>query len=111
MGYYSKVKICSKRENIERLKVDMILSGYTDLISALNYDEVLSDGTEVIGWDWIKWYNTFDEINAVEEEVYSWDDYEFARVGEDRTDIEYESNFNWDERDSHLDIITDIDVC
>lgn len=112
MGYYSKVRICSKRENIEKLKADMIAKGYDYMFkpNELSYDEVLSDGTEAIGWDWVKWYDTFDEVSAIENEVYSWDDYEFARIGEDRTDIEYESNFNWDERDSHLDIITDIDV-
>jgi len=108
MGYYSKVRICSKKENIKELQKELLNRDYS--LAKFDEEVELNDGTMVIGWDWIKWYPEYEEVTFVTDTMYSWKDYEFARTGEDRQDIEYESNYDYDERDGHLDIITEIDI-
>ncbi len=107
MGYRSKVRICTKKESMERLEKEL---KEKDLFIPYDFEQLNEDGTKIVGWDWIKWYPEYDDISFIEHFIYDLDDYEFARVGEDIEDVEYNSDFDYNERDSHLSIITDIDT-
>ena len=107
MGYYSKVRICSKKENLERLEKEL---KEKDLFIPYDFEQLNDDGTKIIGWDSVKLYHEFDDVSFIEQFIYDLDDYEFARVGESTEDTEYDSDFDCNERDNHLDIIADIDI-
>jgi hypothetical protein len=107
MGYRSKVRICSKKENIERLEKEL---REKDLFISFDFEQLNEDGTKIIGWDWVKWYPEYDDVSFIEDFIYNLDDCEFVRIGEETGDIEEHYEFDYNERDGHLGTITDIDV-
>lgn len=89
MGYRSEVRICLLKENFEELKERCSNLEYS-LIDTMDFENK-DNKTVVFGWDWIKWYNEFDEIAAIENYLFNLADdvpYSFVRIGEDRDDIE-----------------------
>ena len=100
MGYRSDVRIAvSKKGYKEMLKYIEEFAKRKDLdkddvIDLLNCTDISCENKyqKYFGWDWIKWYDGYPQIDAitealsyVEEKGYS---YKFSRIGEDFTDIE-----------------------
>lgn len=100
MGYRSQVRIAISKKGYKEMCNYLV-----DYAKRIGFNkeailEILKD-TDInlenkyqkyFGWDWIKWYDGYPQIDAitealsyVEEKGYS---YKFSRIGEDFTDIE-----------------------
>lgn len=95
MGYYSEVAIKCEEEAYKRFK-----GAFTEYFQP---DEILKSGNlYVIHWNYVKWYEDFDEIEEIRKAMDELDDegvdtrdglgYSFMRIGEDLTDIETRLN-------------------
>jgi hypothetical protein len=97
MGYRSEVAIKCQPNAFEKL-----MSVCEETL--MKPDSIIEDGDcRILYWDWIKWYNTFDEIIAIEKCMQWLDEnhdpdsddglgYHFIRLGEDGSDIDDETN-------------------
>jgi len=113
MGYRSQVRICMKKASFEELKQEL-MGEYDYLIEHLDeYTETTGvpysgDKTEkivVFGWDWIKWYESYEDIQVISKFLDKLsdrdEDYSFIRIGEDVDDTEICGNCN----EGYCDII------
>jgi hypothetical protein len=113
MGYRSQVRICMKKASFEELKQEL-MGEYAYLIEHLDeYTETTGnyycgDKTEevvVFGWDWIKWYEGYEDIQVINSFLDKLsdrdEDYSFIRIGEYIDDTEIYSNSN----EGYCDII------
>tara|TARA_Y100000310_G_C20583430_1_gene764151 strand:+ start:784 stop:1134 length:351 start_codon:yes stop_codon:yes gene_type:complete len=61
-----------------------------------DYEEV---GSMLFNWSWLKWYDSFDDVKAIEDFMDNCDTedledhYRFVRLGEDSGDIEERGQF------------------
>lgn len=115
MGYRSEVAIKCEEKAYERFREVFIKE---DLF--INPDKILYDKENqeyYIYWDWIKWYEDYEGVNAIikvmealdEEHNYCLSDelgYKFIRLGEDDDDVETRAN-DWS---LELWIIRKIDI-
>ena len=108
MGYRSEVRIATTpkgwqmiQENYPRfLKPRTEKSSFNEeeLFDLLDWmDHFKSDDTGVyFGWDNIKWYSSFPEINAMVDTLNFLEDkeipYQLVRLGEDYADIYYDDH-------------------
>ena len=114
MGYRSQVRSCIYRENVELLDAfiegrklidDPLFSGENWFNDSLEYHEKIYKNMEgeitqtikifaLHGDDW-KWYDEYEYVKAwhklLEDAEVAGLNYEFARVGEEDGDIQYES--------------------
>lgn len=116
MGYRSDVRISTTKEGYEILKTKCAsLNLDYNLMEEGHY---LIDKTEddniAFGWEWIKWYDSYPEIQAINNCLNELEEkgipYIFARIGESVDDCEeiysgdvndllyltIERNFNYD---------------
>lgn len=60
-------------------------------------------GSMLFNWTWLKWYNSYKEIQAIEDFMSQCDDedlddhYRFVRLGEEPGDWIERGDFAWDE--------------
>ena len=99
MGYRSEVAIKCEENAFEMFK---------EVCRKVNYlpDKIYKEGNEyILYWDWTKWYEDFDWIQAIISVMDRLDKlndsksdkdtgygYKFLRLGEDDTDIETREN-------------------
>lgn len=110
MGYRSEVRICLLEENFEELK-NICSNLKYNLMDDIDFKS-RDDESVVFGWDWVKWYEEFDEVAAIKNYLLNLDDdvpYSFVRIGEERDDIETHENF-CDGECARIRPITYIDV-
>ena len=102
MGYRSEVAIKCKEKAF-----DMLIDTCKE--TGLMPDTVYKDCDDfLLYWDWIKWYNDYNDVAAIEntldklDELHDHDDdqetgygYKFMRIGEDDGDVETREN-DWD---------------
>ena len=97
MGYRSEVAIKCEEKAFEMLRETY---KRVDLVP----DKVYKDGDcFILYWDWIKWYEDYDDISAIEEVMSKLDrlndttgyGYRFMRLGENDDDVEIRQN-NYD---------------
>ena len=97
MGYRSEVAI-----KCEELAFEKFREVYKRVQFAP--DKVYKDGEYfILYWDWIKWYETYDDISAIEGVMSKLDllddttgyGYRFMRLGENDDDVETRQN-NYD---------------
>ena len=102
MGYRSEVAIKCEEKAFEMLKE-------TYKRVDLPPDKLYKDGEHfILYWDWIKWYDSYEDVGAIESVMDELDElqdpnnhddtgygYRFMRLGEDDTDIETRQN-SWD---------------
>ena len=97
MGYRSEVAIKCEEKAYEMLRETC---NQVRLIPDAIYKD---EEYFIFYWDWIKWYDTYYEIIAIENTMSKLDDlgnepgygYRFMRLGEDDTDVETRQN-NYD---------------
>ena len=84
MGYYSDVRVSTTQEGFEFLKK------YTthDLFGGYGYVEEVNDADGVVfGWNAVKWYSGFEEVDEFRNLLFVMDDkgipWEYLEVGED----------------------------
>ena len=106
MGYRSDIRICGRKEDIKRLEED--LQDLYPYMTKFDCDQETKDGCRIIGWDSVKWYTEYEDVNAIMNFLYDCDEIEFVRTGEDYEDIEC-----WDSvknRDRHIYPCTYIEI-
>ena len=96
MSYRSEVAIAMRKEDYELLKkFDESNQDLLDLLKVATIREK-EDATSLY-WDWLKWYDSFSEVQAIEEFLGKLSDedkpYKFIRIGEEWDDIEREENW------------------
>tara|TARA_Y100000590_G_scaffold456886_1_gene608359 strand:+ start:34 stop:384 length:351 start_codon:yes stop_codon:yes gene_type:complete len=63
-----------------------------------DYEEV---GSMLFNWSWLKWYDSYEDIRAIEDFMSQCDDedldghYRFVRMGEEAQDVEERGDFAW----------------
>ena len=104
MGYRSEVAIRCEAKAYERFK-----NVFSKKELYVTPDKILHDDEYddyIIYWDWIKWYEAYDGIAAIEDVMTQLDEeheydsedklgYRFMRLGENDNDIETREN-NYD---------------
>lgn len=99
MGYRSEVAI-----KCEEKAFEMFRETYKRV--ELMPDKVYKDGDYfILYWDWIKWYDSYEDVGAIESVMDELDElqdpnreektgygYRFMRLGEEDTDIETREN-------------------
>ena len=112
MGYYSQVAIAMRKEEFNTLKNECEPNNH-DLETLLRLANVKEHSDFVtLEWNWIKWYDTFPEIRAINEFLWNLDadiPYKFIRIGEDFEDTVMLGNYG--SREKYGDVVDKIDEC
>ena len=114
MGYRSEVVLVVGKEVMPQFMVTMAKSTearsmcWGDAERVMNYDE---EGAILFRWDYIKWYDSYEHIRAIEdfmdwcdcEEIEvegtahgAMDFFRFVRIGEEVEDTEVRGHGFWD---------------
>lgn len=111
MGYSSEVAIKCEEKAYELFK-----QVFTEEELYIKPDKIYKDGDDyILYWKWIKWYEDYEGVNAIENVMFDLDDcgnkdggygYKFIRLGEDDMDIETSEN----DVDIELWIVRKIDI-
>ena len=117
MGYRSEVVLVVGKEVMPQFMVTMAKSPEARALcfaEATRHEDYEEKGNMLFAWDCIKWYDSYEEIRAIEdfldwcdsEDVPSQDAkgervdgdecYRFVRVGEELEDIEERGSGFWD---------------
>lgn len=124
MGYRSQVAIAIREEDYELIKEEKKENkDFIELLEMGSEDcSYRKNGIIVLTWNDIKWYDSFSEIEDMEDFMYKLDDkeapYKFIRIGEDYEDIEIKNNWGNEEKygddcvkvDSAISLYRDIDI-
>ena len=103
MGYRSDIRIVIKKKDYPKFSkyVEDYIAEKQAQYNLMEHIDVKEEGTQTIyiGWDYLKWYEGFPEVQAVHEALNKFRDeglsFTFARIGEDYGDYE-EDNNNYD---------------
>lgn len=93
MGYRSEVTLALKPAAVALFSTLRTRNGFASLLDEADVGEH-NDGTESYSWSSIKWYDSYEEISAINrlmdrmDENGMEDEYRFVRVGEDDSDID-----------------------
>lgn len=114
MGYRSDVRIITSKKGFEKLsdfvkkyleKIDKDLNEH-NLLKALDI-ETIGKGQCYFGWNYLKWYDGYPEVDAINEGLdylgeneYS---YRFMEIGEDYDDVEHKYNDGEKDKDIILE--------
>lgn len=96
MGYRSQVALAMKNETFKEMIQNMDDEAAPELLTAV--EKSFAGGWTMLRWDWVKWYDSFPEVAAVEAFMNNLDssdrdaEYAFVRVGEEWDDTEERGN-------------------
>ena len=117
MGYRSEVVLVVGKEVMPQFMVTMAKSPEARALcfaEATRHEDYEEKGNMLFAWDGIKWYDSFEEIRAIEDfldwcdveevphpvdddETIAGDEcYRFVRIGEEVEDIEERGSGFWD---------------
>ena len=113
MGFRSDVYICMKVENFEELKKRLLADEDGKyLVQTISEERNFEDGTILFSFIDVKWYNSFKEVQIVENYLVELDDndieYKEVIINEDNT-IETKENYIEGLCD-HMSPYADIDI-
>ena len=103
MGYRSDIRIVMKKKDYPKFSkyVEDYIAEKQAQYNLMEHIDVKEEGTQTIyiGWNYLKWYEEYPEVQAVHEALDKFRDeglsFAFARIGEDYGDYE-EDNNNYD---------------
>lgn len=112
MGYRSDVRIITSKKGFNELNKYV-----KDYLSKLDFDEynlldnlgfkAENDYSVYFGWNWVKWYSSYESVDAVESGLQHLKDkdmsFRFARIGESYDDYEEDSYESENEEEQDLD--------
>ena len=112
MGYRSDVRIITSKKGFNELNKYV-----KDYLSKLDHDEynlldnlkfkAENDYSVYFGWNWVKWYSSYESVDAVESGLQYLKDkdmsFRFARIGESYDDYEEDSYESENEDEQDLD--------
>lgn len=102
MGYRSDVRIVMKKKDYPKFNkyVEDYIAEKQAHYDLMKHIDVKEEGTQTIyiGWNYLKWYEEYPEVQAVHEALNKFRDeglsFTFARMGEDYADYEEDYNNN-----------------
>lgn len=102
MGYRSNVRIVMKKKDYPKFNkyVEDYIAEKQAHYDLMKHIDVKEEGTQTIyiGWNYLKWYEEYPEVQAVHEALNKFRDeglsFTFARMGEDYADYEEDYNNN-----------------
>ena len=100
MGYCSDIRIVMKKKDYPKFSkyVEDYIAEKQAQYNLMERIDVKEEGTQAIyiGWNYLKWYEGYPEVQAVHEALNKFRDeglsFTFARIGEDYDDYEEDSN-------------------
>lgn len=103
MGYCSDVRIVMKKKDYPKFNkyVEDYIAEKQAKFNLMKHIDIKEEGTQTIyiGWNYLKWYKEYPEVQAVHEALNKFNDeglsFTFARMGEDYEDFEVDNN-NYD---------------
>ena len=112
MSYRSDVRIITSKKGFNELNKYV-----KDYLSKLDFDEynlldnlgfkAENDYSVYFGWNWVKWYSSYESVDAVESGLQHLKDkdmsFRFARIGESYDDYEENSYESENEEEQDLD--------
>jgi len=102
MGYRSEVAIGLTDDAARLLEAIMLVDDeVADLVRSGNQtmplasDPTREDRGGKLYWDWIKWYDMFDDVSKMENflAILPDEDYKFVRLGEESDDVEERGHY------------------
>lgn len=91
MGYYSSVALTLRREDalelIKQAKENETVRPFMCMAHVVDQSEYIT-----FHWEWVKWYDDYEEMQFIIGFYRNLDEYSFKRIGEDNSDIEEEWN-------------------
>lgn len=91
MGYYSDVALTLRKEGalelIKQAKESNAVRPFMRIAHVVDQDEYVT-----FYWEWVKWYDGYEEIQFITAFYRNLAEYSFKRIGEDNSDIEEEWN-------------------
>lgn len=94
MGYRSEVTLTMYEKDFQEMiqkakseSPDVALPFITKWARLYKNDNIIT-----LFWDWVKWYEGFEDVGFVEDFMHSGVEYSFRRVGEETGDIDEEYN-------------------
>lgn len=102
MGYCSDVRIVMRKKDYPKFSkyVEDYIAEKQAQYNLMENIDVKEEGTQTIyiGWNYLKWYEEYPEVQAVYEAFNKFRDeglsFTFARIGEDYADYEEDYNSN-----------------
>ena len=95
MGYRSDIRLKLETKDFKQLKTIVKDTSLEEFDICKNIKDVIYYGDKYYeedivycGWDYIKWYDDFQEVKQIKDFLQKLYAYAFARFGEDITDIE-----------------------
>ena len=115
MGYRSQVSLKTTTEGwVLMKKFNDSIENETDKPLFCATIRKTSTGNYRIDFDWIKWYDTYTQVQNFEKMLCTYGEkdipYSFIRIGEDYNDIEHIHNWIADAPDSILDFCPETTV-
>ena len=111
MGYRSEVAIAMKKSDFEELEGRIKLTNKENVLNLLEVRDHFVDRGDVviIKWDWIKWYDEFEEVDYIDNYLCELREKghpcSYVRVGESYDDIDEYIFFGEDDNDYSCDVI------
>lgn len=97
MGYRSDVALTLRKgdvlELIKQAKGNETVRPFMCMAHVVDQSEYVT-----FYWEWVKWYDDYEEIQFITAFYRNLDEYSFKRIGEDTSDIEEE----WDGDDDNI---------
>lgn len=91
MGYRSDVALTLRKKDalelIKQAKENNAVRPFMCMAHVADQDEYVT-----FYWEWVKWYDDYEEIQFITALYRNLDEYSFKRIGEDNSDIEEEWN-------------------
>ena len=86
MGYRSDVSLTIEKPDFDKL-LEQVQSSNDNIKWMFNTAKKLIHGQLVtLYWEWVKWYEEFEEVEFFEKFYQKLDHYKFIRLGEDDND-------------------------
>ncbi len=106
MGYRSEVLIAFKAKHIKRFLEEVVFTKSKELFDnwceiSTEFEDPDDENGILFHWDSIKWYDSYDSVNAVMAFIHNLPDdegqtdYYYIRIGEEPSDVELEGYW-WD---------------
>ena len=106
MGYRSDVALTLRKEDalelIKQAIEDKTVWPFMCMAHMINQNEYVT-----LHWEWVKWYDDYEELQFITAFYRNLDEYSFKRIGEDNSDIEEE----WNGDDDNIVYKAEIERC
>lgn len=106
MGYRSDVALTLRKEDalelIKQAKENETVRPFMRMAHTIDQNEYVT-----FHWEWVKWYDDFEDIRFIAGFYRNLEEYSFKRIGEDNSDIEEE----WNGDDDNIVYKAEIERC